>query len=136
MESSPHTMALSSSMSWHSDSSLEDDYATDYKQSSSTPEALPGKKKARWIHSKTSFNAGWTKKHPCIMKVSGDAGKAFCTACRKSFTVCHQGYRDAVRHFESSSHQSASRVIAQSCKLQTPSSLKRMTFLPELSVQK
>ena len=112
-------MASSSSMSWHSDrdSPLEDDYATDYKQSSSMQEALPGMKKARRIHSRTSFNAGWTKKHPCIVKVNGDAGKAFCTACRKSFTVCHQGYRDVVRHIESYSHQSASGVIAQSCKI-------------------
>ena len=46
-------------------------------------------KKARFQHSWTCFNTNWTKKHPCIVKVSGDHGKAFCTACKRSFMVFH-----------------------------------------------
>ena len=92
------------------------DYTTDCEVSGSASGAPP-RRKARVLHSRTRFNSDWTKKHPSIVKVSGDDGKAYCTACRKGFMVCHQGYRDVVRHMKSSTHRSTSRVIVQSGKI-------------------
>ena len=92
-----------------------DGYQTDEEQSSSS--APPASKKPRLSHSKTRFNLAWTKRHPCIVQVTGEPGKAYCTMCSKSFSVCHQGYRDVKRHMEGSVHQSRSRVVTQTQKI-------------------
>ena len=91
-------------------------YITDCELSGSRT-GTPTRRKTQLLHSWTRFNLVWTKKHPCIVKVSGDSGKANCTTCKKGFMVGHQGYRDVFRHMKSSTHQSASRVIAQSGKM-------------------
>ena len=109
-------MASGSSLCFmESDSDLIDGYLTDEEQSSSgVPSAS---KKPRLSHSKTNFNLTWTKKHPCIVRVSGQPGKAYCMVCSKSFSVCHQGYRDVQWHMNGSVHQSRSRDVTQTRKI-------------------
>jgi len=128
-------MASTSSACLESDSENTDGYLTDEEQSSSS--TASSRKKPRLIHSKTRFNPVWTKKHPCIVQVSGVTGKAYCTVCSKSFSVCHQGYSDVERHMKGIVHQSRSRVIIHRHeRLPTTSYLKKMMFLPRLLVQK
>ena len=57
------------------------------------------------------------KKHPCTVRVSGQPGKAYCPVCSKSFSVCHQGYRDVQRHMNGSVHQSRTRDVLQTRKI-------------------
>ena len=40
-----------------------------------------------------------------------------CTVCSKSFSVCHQGYRDVERHIKALVHQSGSRVVMETQKI-------------------
>ena len=98
-----------------SDDKHSDGYLTDEEQSSSS--TAPSRKKPRLSHSKTRFNPAWNNKHPCIVQVRGEPWKAYCTVCSKSFSVCHQGYRDVERHIKGLVHQSGSRVVMQTRKI-------------------
>lgn len=98
-------MASTSSACLESDSENTDGYLTDEEQSSSS--TASSRKKPRLIHSKTRFNPVWTKKHPCIVQVSGVTGKAYCTV--QQVIVCHQGYRDVERHMKGIVQQSRLR---------------------------
>ena len=91
---------------------MMDGYCTGEDQSSSSTTA-PSMKKRRVVHYKTRFNQDWMKKHPCISQDKSDSGKAHCKVCSKSFSICHQGYRDVERHLGSIIHTTKSRDVHQ-----------------------
>lgn len=53
-----------------------------------------------------SYNKLWEAKKPWIKPVSDDS-KAYCTVCRREFSISHGGENDVVRHASSEMHKKA-----------------------------
>ena len=87
------------------------------KQSTSSANLHPARKKCRLIHSKTRFNPQWQ---------SGQVvySNALCTVCSKSFSVCRQDNRYIERHMDSLTHKSNCREVSQLLKITS-------SFLPQ-----
>ena len=54
---------------------------------------------------KTRFNPSWTKKWPCIVRVTGSDYEFKCTVCCKIISCSHQGEADVSRHLEGAKHK-------------------------------
>lgn len=114
-------------------SSDEDEYLTEEKSTSSNSlsQGLGKRKKRRVIHSKTRFNREWTKKYPCIVAAGEDNGKALCTVCSKSFSVCHQGVRDVEHHMSGLIQIKESKKLINTLKLRLRSYLRVLASMRE-----
>lgn len=61
---------------------------------------------------KSSFQACWQKKWPCIKPVKNDQHCFQCTVCSKTLSCGHQGERDVTRHIASVQHKRNSKAVS------------------------
>lgn len=54
-----------------------------------------------------SYNKQWETKKPWVKPVSGDVTKAYCTVCRREFSISHGGENDLSRHAGYEMHKKA-----------------------------
>lgn len=54
-----------------------------------------------------SYNKNWEVKNIWIKPVSGDSTKAFCSLCRREFSVAHGGENDLTKHASTEMHKKA-----------------------------
>ena len=54
-----------------------------------------------------SYNKQWEAKKTWVKPVSGDSTKAFCTLCRREFSIGHGGENDLTQHASTEMHKKA-----------------------------
>ncbi|XP_050515221.1 uncharacterized protein LOC126890380 [Diabrotica virgifera virgifera] len=85
---------------------MNETYETDSDVSDcSKPEDITPKKKIKLgKHRLTKYSSNWQNDHNWLRSVASGEYKAYCTLCKKEFTISHGGLNDVVKHSKTNSH--------------------------------
>jgi len=84
--------------------------------SSAADPAAPAAKRKKYL---CQYKHEWTAQYPFLSGVSGNPTKAFCTLCRREFSVAHGRLNDVKVHVAGLEHKKNDRFATTSAAIDT-----------------